>query len=286
MAKRIWLTVTALVVVGLVFGAITIFGWTVGETHFDRPDESFDRLTKQIEDLPGVSVDEKERWVEAPTFTDPSSWVGLTVDEANLPGLLDIACTIDYPGSVSWSLRIRADGGNAVTVHSETAPGGGSNGPRCFDFGFDAVGLVDAVGSLTPGLDLQPTIWNDDQFALVVLDDPSEGLDALLPLVAHADELREAAGLDSTRSVEINSMHLGVIIEPHEHDRYLALLTELAEEHHVASFSADSAENQTDGVAKVQISAPDREHTAIEEDIRASGLRIADLPVRFLPSDS
>ena len=38
-----------------------------------------------------------------------------------------------------------------------------------------------------------------------------------------------------------------------------------------------------DGVDKVQVTAPESEHAAVEEALRESGLSIADLPVRFLP---
>jgi hypothetical protein len=72
--KRVGLWVAALAAVGVVVGTVAMFGWMIDETHFDRPHEGFDRLTAQIESLPGVSIDEKERWVEAPTFSDPPSF--------------------------------------------------------------------------------------------------------------------------------------------------------------------------------------------------------------------
>jgi hypothetical protein len=49
-----------------------------------------------------------------------------------------------------------------------------------------------------------------------------------LPLVARAGALREAAGLGPGRRGEIDAPALGVIIEPHELDAYLSLLTEPA----------------------------------------------------------
>jgi hypothetical protein len=116
-----------------------------------------------------------------------------------------------------------------------------------------------------------------------MLEPGGRNLRELLPLVAHGDDLRDAAGLDSNRSVEINAGDLGLIIEPDEHDRYLALLTALAEKHGVTSYWADGGGTPTDGVLKVQIVAPERAHAAITADLRASGLHVADFPVRFIP---
>ncbi|MFD3444435.1 hypothetical protein ACFDTO_07540 [Microbacteriaceae bacterium 4G12] len=283
--KRIWLFVTGLVVVGLVGGAITVFGWTISETHFAQPDEDFDRLTARIEDLPGVRVDEKERWVEAPTFSQPNSWIGLTVEAAGLPGLVAAACTTEYAGPVSWSFRVRSERGSVVSGHSDTAPSRVAGGSRCPALGFDAGGLLREIDSTVPGLVLQPSFW-DDRFVLVTLEDELAGIAPLLPMVAHADDFRDAAGLDSNLFVEINAGNLMLIIEPGEHDRYVRLLSDLVGEHGVTSFWASDAASQTDGMAKVQIVAPDQEHAEIENRIRDSGLHIADLPIRFISQDS
>jgi len=278
MTKRIWIAVIGLAAVAIVGGAVTMFGWMVDETHFDRPSAGFDRLTTQVEALPGVSVDDAGRWVEAPAFWAPISHIGLTVDEANLPELLETACATEPGESISWSLSIETNGGAIVSVHGE--PSGG-----CLDVGFDVAGFVAEAGRLVPGLDLQPTIWDDDQFALVALEDRPGSISTLLPLVDHADELLDAAGLGSTGSVEINSSALILAVQEGENDRYVALLTELVERHGVTNYWADGGGTPIDGVTKVQVTAPDREQGGIEAAIRASGLHVADLPVRFIPSN-
>ena len=128
-----------------------------------------------------------------------------------------------------------------------------------------------------PGLDIQPTIWDHGRFALVALEEEMPtGFTHLLPLIEHADDLLVVAGLDANEVVEINAANLGFVLEPGESDGYLALLTELAEDHSVSSYWTGG------GGTPVQIVAPDQQHTAIEEIIRSSGLPVADLPVRFL----
>ncbi|MBB5843992.1 hypothetical protein HD599_002315 [Conyzicola lurida] len=275
--KRVWLGVAVAAAVGAVFASLVVFVWTIDETHFDRPDESFDRLAARIEKTHGVTVDDSQRWVEAPTFSDPRSWIQLTVDEPDLPELLSTACAADYPDPVDWSLRVATDNGSVVSLAA--APAGDV---PCLDFGFDAPGLVAEIGRSVPNVELQASIWDNGRFALVVVDDDAGALPALLPLVDHAEDVRDAAGLDTSEPVEINAAALSVVIAADEHDRYLALLTDLAENHGVTSFSADVG-TQTDGIGKVQIRASSRERDGIENAIRTSGLPIADLPVRFLP---
>jgi hypothetical protein len=289
MGKRIWIVMGGLGATVIVFGGITMLGWMLNETQFDRQSDDFDNLTAHVETLPGVSVDDSKRWVEAPTFSNPSSRIGVTVDEANLPGLLDAACAGEYPETVSWSFRIETLEHNAVSLHGDSTPTDVSGGSECLNLGFDAVGLVGAVDIIAPGassgLDLQPTIW-DGQFAIVELGERVGGISTLLPLVAHAEGLRDAAGVDSDRSVEINANNLSLIINPGEQDRYSALLSDLVGDHGVESYWADGGGTQIDGVEKVQIVAPNEEHSAIEEAIRESGLHLADLPVRFIPRTS
>jgi hypothetical protein len=282
--RRSWVLVAGLAVAGLAaLGAITLVAWTLDETHFDRPDAGFDRYTTQLEELPGVTVDAKERWVEAPLFLPATSRVSLTVDQANLPALLDATCTAEYADPVTWSLRVQTDAGDTVSLHDQPAAPGPPSGSPCFDAGLDAVALVDEVDRLHPGVDLQATLREDGSFALLDLDFDGSRLSSLLPLVAHADELRAAAGLDSGLTLEIGSTSLIALIEAGEHDRYLALLTTLAEEHGVTSFSADGGGTPMDGIEKVQLTAPAEEHAAAEAAIRSSGLHIAAFPVRFLP---
>lgn len=286
MVKRVWLGISALAVAGVGFAALTMFAWMVGETHFDRPDGSFDRLAARLEAMPGVRVDAKERWVEAPTFSDPSSWIQLTVDEAHLAGTLGAACADDYPDPVTWSLRVPTENGSVVSLFSGPPLDGREDAAGCPDFGFDAAGVVDEVRESLPGVELQPVLWQNGHLVLVVLGGDRGTLSQLLPLVDRSDEVRRAAGLSPAQPVEINSSGLSMSIAPGEKDRYLALLSDLAGKHGVSSFWADDGGTPTDGVEKVQIAAPLNEHAAIEDAIRASGLHIADLPVRFLPLDS
>src|SRR4051794_30687428 len=86
--KRGWLSILVLGIAGLLIGAFVIFAWMVNEEHFDRPSQEFDELRAEIENLPGVEGVENERWVEAPTFADPTSWMSVTVDKAGFRGLL------------------------------------------------------------------------------------------------------------------------------------------------------------------------------------------------------
>ncbi|MWV51334.1 hypothetical protein GRS96_18850 [Rathayibacter sp. VKM Ac-2803] len=281
MSTKLWLTLGAVVAAGLGVGALVVFSWAIDETHFDRPDEGFDRLTAQVEAVPSATVDGSERWVEVSSFVTPTSWIGLTVEEAGLADLLDVACTTAYPDPVTWSVRVRTDGGSTVSVHSPAQGARASAG--CPDFGLDVEGVLDVVDSTMRGVELQAAIREDGRLALVALEEPSGGVRTLLPLVARAEDLRDAAGLDATRLVEVNSATLILVVEPGEQERYGTVLDRLVEDHGVTSFWADGGGTPIDGVDKVQIVAPDAEHDAIEEALRDSDLHVADLPVRFLP---
>jgi hypothetical protein len=164
-----------------------------------------------------------------------------------------------------------------VSLHSRV------DDTRCPEFGFDAAGVVREVGESLPGLDLQAAIWDNGTFALAVFEHDTGSLEALLPLVDHADDVRDAAGLDPRQDVEINSVTLGLVIPADEHEAYLALLTALVAEHGVASYWADGGGVPVDGVESVQIAACSLSGAAIEHRIRASGLHIAESPVRFVP---
>ena len=281
--RRVWVPVLVLAIVGLVTGAVVMLGWMVDETHFDRPSQEFDELETELASLPGVDGVEKERWVEAPTFSNPTSWLSVTVDQAGLPGLLEAACSTDYPDAVTWSVRVRTPAAAEVSLYAAPTALKAAGDTPCPDFGFDAVHLVDELDRVVPGLAIQPAIWEDDRFALVALEEEiPAGFTHLLPLIEHADELLAAAGLDANEAVEINSANLGLVLEPGESDGYIALLTELAVSHAVSSYWADGGGTPIDGIEKVQIVAPDQQHAAIEEAIRSSGLHIADRPLRFL----
>ena len=90
----------ALIAIGA--GGLLLFGWMVDETHFDRPSAEFDALETEVLALPGIETVEKERWVEAPTFANPTSWMRVTLERAALPSLLDTACASGYPDPVMW----------------------------------------------------------------------------------------------------------------------------------------------------------------------------------------
>ncbi|MEU1971326.1 hypothetical protein ABZ477_06710 [Microbacterium sp. NPDC019599] len=281
--KRIWVTALVAAIVTVVFGALVVLSWMVDETHFDRPSGAFDEFAEQVEDLPGVDLVDRARWVEAPTFSDPTSWMHVTVDEAGLPGLVDAACSTEYADAVTWSIVVRTPSRAEVSLHAAPAPGTDAGDARCPDFGFDAVRLVDELDRVSPGLAVQPSIWKDGVLTLVALEmEQPTGFADLLPLVERSDDLVAAAGLDADGALEINSANLGALIEPGENRAYLALLRELAEDRAVGSFWADGGGTPTDGVEKVQIVAPEDQHAAIEDSIRSSGLHIADLPVRFI----
>lgn len=282
-ATLVWLSVLLLVVAGCVTGGVVVFGWMVDETHFDRSSASFDAFESQVEDLPGVASVDTERWVEAPTFLSPTSWMTVTVDEAGLPGLLDAACSTDYPDPVTWSIIVRTDASTEVSLHAVPSVSGTADDARCPAFGFDAVRLVEELDEVAPGLSVQPAIWEDGRFALVALDeDASAGFTHLLPLVEHADDLIAAAGLDAETAVEINSANLILVLQPGETDDYVELLSELADDGDVDSYWADGGGTPIDGVEKVQIVAPEEHHAAIEGIIRSSELHISDFPVRFI----
>ncbi|WP_404434002.1 hypothetical protein LG299_05620 [Microbacterium lacus] len=278
--KRVSLSVLVLAIAGVVIGVLVLLAWMVDETHFERPSQEFDDFERQVGSLPGVDGVDKERWVEAPTFSSPTSWMSVSVEESGLPGLLEAACSADYPDPVTWSIRVRTPAATEVSFHADATDSNAAvSQARCPDFGFDGASLVDELDRVAPGLAVQPAIWDNGRFALVVVEG---GFTQVLPLVEHANELLAAAGLDADNPVEISSENLGVVLEPGESQEYLALLTELTELHSVRSFWADPDGAQADGIEKVQIVAPDDEHAAIEESIRASGLHLADYPVRFI----
>lgn len=285
MTRRWWLPLAAVAATGLAVGGATLFSWTISETPFDRPDPGFDRLTAQIASVPGVEVRESARWVEAPVFLDPTSRLVLDVDEASLPAVLETACSTEYADHVAWTFRVLTDGGNAVSVHGPwEGPGGAS---RCPELDVDPADLLGPLDDVVSGLDLQAAVWDGTdgrtgRLSLLAIEDP-EAPDALLPLVAHAEDLAAAAGVAGDRPIEISGSRISALVQSGEQERYAALLAELLGRHGVTGFFDSSDGTQTDGVDKVQVTAPESEHAAVEEALRESGLSIAALPVRFLP---
>lgn len=282
--RRVWLSALGVVITAVLAWGLLLFAWMIDETHFDRPSEEFDALATQFDRLPGVAHVETERWVEAPAFSAPTSLLSAVVDVTALPGLLRTACSAAYPEPVTWSLRVSTAADAEVSMRATSDPTGGALGDaHCLDFGFDAVGLVHELDRAAPGIAIQPLVLENGELAFVALDEePSGGFSRLLPLVEHSADLIAAAGLDPNTRVEINSPDLGVVLAPDESDEYLALLTQLADDHAVRSFWASPADSQRDGSAKIQIVAPGGQRAAIETAIRTSGVPSADVPVRFI----
>ena len=275
-------SVLVLAIAGVVAGALAMLVWMVDETHFDRPSAEFDALERQIEAVAGVEGVDKERWVEAPTFSSPTSVMHVRVDEGGLGGLLEAACAADYPDPVTWSVRVRTPSGADVSLHAEPTGAGSPSGRRCIDFGFDATRLVAELDRVAPGLAVQPAIWEGERLALVALaDEAPRGFAHLLPLVEHADTLRSAAGVDGG-AVEVNGASLGLVLERGEGDDYRTLLEELARAHAVGAFWVDAGDTPSGREGSVQVVAPEEQRAAITSIIAASGLPVADLPVRFL----
>ncbi len=281
--RRVWLTILALSIGALVLGALVMFSWTVNETRFDRPSPQFDELASSVESLPGVRSVQAERWVEAPTFFEPTSWMSVTVDQSGLQDLLDAACTTEYPDPITWSIVVRTPAASEVSLHAP-ATRAGVAGPqsRCPDFGFDAVRLVAELDRVAPGLAVQPAIWGDGRLAFVeVAEEVPEGFARLLPLVERSADLVAAASVDGNWNVEINSANLGLVLAPGESDAYLALLTDLADLG-VTSYWAGEGGTPSEGVSTVQIVAPSHNHAEISAAILSSSLPVADLPIRYM----
>lgn len=256
--------------------AVVVFGWMIDETRFDRPDPAFDALAAEIAGVPGVSDVQKQRWVEAPLFANPSSWVQVTSEAAAFPEVRDIACDTAYPDAVEWGFDLEGAGGTRVSAYADAGRG-------CPEFGFDLEAVASEIFRVAPGSVIQAAIWDAERFALSSLDGRRSEVGAqLLPLVAHADTLREAAGVDPAMPVEVSGPRLGVEIGPGEAAGYHALLTTLVDEHDVTYFSFGGGGTPIDGVEKVQVTAPDAQHDAIERLIADSGLPVAALPVAFL----
>ncbi|WP_404446609.1 hypothetical protein LG315_03475 [Microbacterium marinum] len=255
---------------------VTLFALMVDETHFDRPDPAFDALAADLAAIDGVSELQRERWVEAPTFADPSANVHAVVDAFAWPDVFALACSPAYPDAVAWSFEIVTPSGARVHVAADAAPG-------CPDLGFDVPTVVGSIDRVAPGRTVQAALWEGERFSVSMPGVDDEGAAALLPLVAEADHLRAAANTASDVPLEIAGPLLGIEIRPGEGPAYHALLTRLLEDHGATGFFAGGAGKPVDGVEKVQISAPEAQHAAITREVAASGLPIATLPVSFLP---
>ncbi len=253
--------------------ALLLFGWMIDETRFDRPDAAFDALAAEVSAVPGVTDVQKQRWVEAPLFVNPSSWMQVTGDVSAFTAVRDVACASTYSEPVKWGFDLDVGGGTRVTAYT-------GEGRGCPEVGFDLESVASEIGRVAPGNIIQAAVWDTGRFALSSLDGP--GVAQLLPLVAHADTLRDAAGVAPSMPVEVGGSQLGVEIRPGEAAAYHALLTTLIDDHDVTFFSYGGGGTPIDGVETVQVTAPDAQHAAVERLIAASGLPVAELPVSFL----
>ncbi|WP_153004159.1 hypothetical protein [Microbacterium testaceum] len=278
MTARARIGIAAAVVGAIAVGgaAVVMFGWMIDETRFDRPDPAFDALASEISAVPGVSDVQKQRWVEAPAFLATSSWVQVTASASAYPEVREIACDTTYPDAVEWGFDLEGAGGTRVSAYADAGRG-------CPELGFDLEAVASEISRVAPGSVIQAAIWDAERFALSSLDGrASEVAAQLLPLVAHADALREAAGVDPAMPVEVSGVRLGVEIGPGEGAGYHALVSTLIDEHDVTFFSFGGGGTPIDGVEKVQVTAPDSQRAAIERLIADSGLPVAALPVAFL----
>ena len=270
---RIGIGAAVVGVVVLVGAGVLFYGLMVDETRFGRPSAEFDAARSEIASVEGVEIVYSERWVEAPTFSDPASYISVTVRADALPDLLDRACESTYPDAVSWAIEVDTASETRVSLFSDPAPG-------CLEIGFDPVPVVAEIDRVAPGLPVQAALMDSGMFTLHTMEDVFEGL---VPLVAHAEAVRDAAGLAPRRPVEVAGSRLGVTVGPGEGPAYEELLTLLIADYEVSYFGAASGDTQMDGVDKVQVAAPEQHHAAIEAAIARSSLPLSDLPVAFLP---
>lgn len=274
---RLTVLVAAVVVLGGV--AVVLFGLMSDETHFDRPSAEFDALEAEVVALPGVTAVAKERWVEAPIFSNPMSTVTVTLERSALPAVLDAACATDYPDPVTWGLVVGTPGGAEVSMFAERVASG--TGPACPDFRLDAVGAVDALDRIAPGRTVQLAVWDTGRLSVLDARDALDGrgtIADMLPFVARANEVRQAAGLDTDTEVDVSSTALFAAVGPGEGPRYADLLRRLVDEYGVTTFW-DGAGG--DGAPSVRIGGGAAHAHEIEAAIRASGLRIAQAGVDF-----
>ncbi|MFG6280476.1 hypothetical protein [Microbacterium sp. 5K110] len=279
-AGIVGIAVGAVALIGIGVGGLVLFGWMVDETHFDRPSAEFDALETEVLALPGVETVEKERWVEAPTFANPTSSMRVTLDRAALPSLLDTACSSGYPDPVMWGLAVRTPSDAEVSVFADPVTSAPS--PGCPDFGLDLVATVDALDALAPGRSIQAAIWENGRLSFSDLFDVGSDVAGMVPLVEAADELRRTAGVDPDAEVEISGPMLTAVVAPGDASAYAALLRTLVDDYGVTTFW-DGAGGGTpiDGVAKTQVRCDPEDAAAVETAIRASGLPLADAPILF-----
>lgn len=274
--RRGWIGIAVVVIAVVLTGgaAVVLFSLMVDETHFARPDAGFDELGERVAAVDGVREVQKERWVEAPLFSLPSSMISVTADAGSLAEVVRVACTQDYRDAVWWVFDLETTSGSRVSLSSAGEVQG------CPAFGFDPEPVVAELDRAAPGLPVQAAVWETGRFALSSLD--ATGMSDLIALVSRAEAVRTAAGLPADMPIEVAGSMLAVEIETGESTTYAELLTRLSNDLGATGFFAGGGGTPADGVERVQITAPKRYHAAIEAAIASSRLPIADLPVRFL----
>lgn len=265
-----------LAALGLGAGFLLLFSWSIDETRFDRPSAEFDAFAAEIAGMPGVVAVEKERWVEAPAFWSPVSSLRVTLERSALPDVLDIACSSENADPIDWGLVVQSPARAEVSVFAQRATSG------CPDFRLDVVPTVDAVHRLAPGRSIQAAVWENGRLAFSDLLDGRAEISSMIPFVAAADDLREAAGVEADRDIEISGPRLTAVPAPGESAAYAALLRTIVDEYGVTDFW-DGAGGGTpiDGVPRTQIRGDAESADAVEAAIRASGLGLADAPIVF-----
>lgn len=252
-----------------------MYGFLADETRFDRPSAELDALRSDVAAVPGVRAVDAQRWVEAPTFSVPSSSVRVSAEAEALPAVLKTACSTAYPEAVSWNLDVDTAAGTGVWLHADATRG-------CPDFGLDPGAVVQGLDRLVPGIRISASIGEGGRLVLSSMEEPSPDFADVLPLVDRADDLRSAAGIDPDAVVEVGSSLLIVDVEAGAGAATRTLLTTLTDRYQVTGFFAGGSGTPVDGVDKVQVTAPAQHHAAITGAIAGSGLPFAALPVSFL----
>lgn len=273
--RRVGIALGVLGVIVLGAGAVMMYGFLVDETRFDRPSAEFDVLRSDIAAVSGVRSVDAQRWVEAPTFSVPSSWVLVSADAEAIPAVLETACSTAYPEAVSWNLDVGTAAGTAVSLHADAVRG-------CPDFGVDPGAVVAELDRLVPGIRVYAAVGEGGRLVLSSVEGSSSDFEDVLPLVENAEDLRRAAGVEPDAVVEVSASLLIVDVEAGTGAATHSLLTTLADRYDVTGFFAGGSGTPIDGVDNVQVTAPARHHAAITEAIADSDLPFATLPVTFL----
>ncbi|WP_324014778.1 hypothetical protein [Microbacterium sp. JZ37] len=131
--------------------------------------------------------------------------------------------------------------------------------------------LLSAIAVVAAGVTLYSRIVNEEHFAR-----PSAAFDAL------TDRIGSLPGVVAVEKERCALPRLRIRRRARRRRARSRRTGPRAPAHSVTSFWADDSGTQVDGVERVQIAAPTDDRGEMERALRASGLAIADLPVRFL----